>query len=312
MAANILDEAIKFLDGKIERRELNLSPDVIALIGDRGRRDVEDSITKLKNARQLLEHMGTDARAIFEDEEFRQEMGDELFTIDQALAMMRTADLEAETPDSDDTIVPHSQRHRCTTYDFINELEVDDRPTLIALDLDETLMTSIQNAMAQLVAMVDGSVDGSVDGQIRGSIMRTIRTSNLQQVDGFPDKVVPTNLVRLVELNALSNVMVVVITKRNPDGVAEITPLLRSILPGVQIIGTINADGETVGKSMVIRNMTRTIQAEVIHFADDSEPHRQEVEIEFQDDEIELHVYEVDIKAQLTAPVVDLLMAMFE
>jgi len=104
---------------------------------------------------------------------------------------------------------------------------------------------------------------------------------------------------------------VVILTKRNPEGVSEIRDLLQPVLSGVRIIGTINADGDTVEKSIIARDLVQSTDAKVLHFLEDSEPHRLAMEREFKDDPIEMHIYEVCLKTQLVGPIVERLMSMY-
>jgi hypothetical protein len=304
-------DAIRVLTAKIDKREASLTPDNIEYYPEFMYLEILQTIKYLKEARRLIIVHGPNARAILESDLARHERDtilrhgnivrrEEFFIIDKVLDMMPASVAASVGSAASAAAAPSAQCHQGTTYDFIDRLVVDDRQTVVAVGLDDTLITSIESAVNQLMAMTGLALHR----QISAFVEETIATSDLQKVTDFPDTVVPINLDRLAKYNALDNVKVVVITKRNPEGLAEITPLLRSILPGVEIIGTINADGETVKKSVVMRDLARATGAEVLHFADDSEPHRQDVEHEFQNDQIELHIYEVDLKAQLIAPAV--------
>jgi hypothetical protein len=168
--------------------------------------------------------------------------------------------------------------------------------TLIVLDFDATIAVNVQT-IKELIRLAGGR-PMDVENQIR-------RMDMLRDMRHQPYALVP-ELHGLAELD----IPIVVVTKRNHEGVREVEAILREIIPNAQVIGTINADGGEIAKSIIIADMARYHNAEVIYYLEDSEHHRQDVMTAFASKPYELNVYEVDLEREITKPIMQQMMMM--
>lgn len=323
-----LCEVLQIFEKKRKHREETISSEFASKLTEKQRKDLKKTyeLLTLVTAMIKIYGYGSDGRFLILKEIVK---GDPDYDPERVKIIMEASKMLKPPKFRESRNIIH--QHKSTTHDVIDSLvenlPTDTRNVVVVFDLDNTLITQPRNIVAQFEAMVDIPIKREVQKMIK-------ETMSLQQLSKYDssgicvsdkyidndndnddyddnDKIGPNNLKQLLKLVEAENICFVILTKRNRDGIAEIKQFIEGLLPRSPLIGTIDENGNEIGKEDIVRVLVELRQAKVLHFVDDAKHHRKSIRKEFitDPDLDEVHIYDVDLQDQLTKPILEKMIA---
>jgi hypothetical protein len=332
--ASQINGAVTFAEGLLQRRRDSLAAGQAEGYSEEFLMDIFLQITALERAvRKLHDLPPNDARHVIEEmipdtsKDVQRDLRRVLCSLqegipeeDSELAQEPILALESDNTHVGQTtnlpvIEAGVTRHETTTfellehlYNVLQTLNAQGVKSLLVLDYDETLVSNF-NTIKQLIE----SMIGFLPSEVNGLFNQAIQDAHLNRKESDDTTYLyPENIAILNQIAAFENVEVFVLTKRNAEGVEEVRTLFAEIgIPNIPVIGTIREDTSTVEKSVIIRGLVTQLGSQVIHYAEDSEPHRLAVVEELGNSGLEVHIHEVDLKAQVSTSAYEWVMQKF-
>lgn len=193
-------------------------------------------------------------------------------------------------------------RYSTTIYDLIENIKIESKPTLIIFDLD-SLIANYEN----IVGKLETQIDLKIESRIRNMIDNAIKTSHLTKLN--TDKIIPSNLSRLVKLNSHWNRMVIITTtKQNLNDVSGTAQFIKMIIPEISIIGINNDHTSDDFQSIIRIRGARILHVINFHLTGHLTDHLTDYEkirtrFERCHDLDKIHIYNADLTTQIQATV---------